>query len=244
MKHSTMPDNISIIVPVLNEAAQLADMLAALQALRERGHELIVADGGSRDGSVTIARKWADRVIMSGAGRALQMNAGAEHARHEVLLFLHADTRLPERADQLILQALDAEGRVWGRFDVRLASARPLFRVIETAINWRSALSGIATGDQAIFVRRSWFEKVGAYDGLPLMEDVALSKKLLRHARPQRITTPVHTSSRKWERDGIVRTMLLMWQLRAAYALGVHPDKLVARYYPPESAAPDSSPHP
>jgi len=223
-------EKISIIMPVLNEASGLGTTLAALQDLRERGHELIVVDGGSRDGSLGIARRQADRVVMSGAGRAMQMNAGAEHARHEILLFLHADTRLPEQADALVQQALGEQGRVWGRFDIRLSGGHPLFRLIETGINWRSAATGVATGDQAIFVRRTWFERVGAFDGLPLMEDVALSKKLRRHAWPQRILTPAQTSSRRWEQEGVLRTLLLMWQLRAAYFFGVHPDKLAARY--------------
>jgi rSAM/selenodomain-associated transferase 2 len=235
-----MSDKLSIIVPVLNEGAQLAAALDALQQYRQRGHEVIVVDGGSRDGSVTIARKNADRVLMSGPGRALQMNTGAEAASHEILLFLHADSRLPEQADRLISTALQPRASIWGRFDVRLSSPRPVFRLIETAINWRSAISGIATGDQAIFVAREFFEKVGSYDRLPLMEDVALSRKLLRFARPERILTPVRSSSRKWECEGVVRTTLLMWQLRTAYFFGVHPDRLVQRYYPPDSSA-DSS---
>lgn len=237
-----MSEKISVIIPVLNEAGGLGATLAALQPLRERGHELIVVDGGSRDGSVTIARRHADRVVMSGAGRALQMNAGAEHARHEILLFLHADTRLPEQADALVQRALQKPEQVWGRFDIRLSGARPVFRVIETAINWRSALTGIATGDQAIFVLRTWFERVGAYDGLPLMEDVALSRKLRRHAWPRRIAARAETSSRRWEQRGVLRTLLLMWQLRAAYFLGVHPDKLAARYHAGNNNEPPAAP--
>lgn len=217
---------------MLNEAHQLEEALADLQRFRQQGHEVLVVDGGSRDGSVTIARKLADRVLMSGPGRALQMNAGAESASHDILLFLHADSRLPERADQFVLDALQRTEHVWGRFDLRLSSTRFVFRVIETSINWRSALSGIATGDQAIFVTRQHFEMVGSYASVPLMEDVALSKKLLKFGRPRRIAAPVRSSSRKWERDGIVRTMLLMWRLRTAYFFGVHPDVLVQRYYP------------
>lgn len=232
---------ISIIIPVLNDANELEAALNHLQPLRAQGHEVLVADGGSRDGSVGVARKLADRVVMSGPGRAQQMNAGAEHASHDVLLFLHADSRLPADADQQVRSALQAQQQMWGRFDVRLSSTRLVFRLIEAAINWRSALSGIATGDQAIFVTRQLFEKVGTYDGLPLMEDVALSKKLRRHARPRRVRAQVQSSSRKWERDGILRTILLMWRLRAAYFFGVHPDKLVERYYPRASEQRDAS---
>lgn len=203
-----MTDNISIIIPVLDDASCLADTLAALEPLRARGHEIIIADGGSRDGSMTIARKGADRVVMSGPGRALQMNSGAEYARHEILLFLHAGSYLPTDADAFVQEALRPREAIWGRFDLRLNGAGLAFRVLETAINWRSALSGIAIGDQAIFVSRPFFERVGAFDGPPLGEDVALSRKLLRYARPCRITTPVQSASRKWERDGILNTML------------------------------------
>lgn len=223
--------NISIIIPVLNEVACLQPALEALQQYRQRGHEIIVVDGGSRDGSVSIARKFADRVVMSGPGRALQMNEGAEFAQHEILLFLHADTALPANADLLIQHALQGPEHMWGRFNLRLSSSRLIFRVIEKSINLRSAISGIATGDQAIFVQRSWFEKVGSYDALPLMEDVALSKKLRRHSRPRRITVPVQSSSRKWEKGGIAHTIVLMWLLRTAYFFGVPPARLAARYY-------------
>lgn len=226
---------ISIVIPVLNEAAILAEALGALQYLRERGHEVIVVDGGSQDNSLSLARKGADRVVMSGASRALQLNAGAEYAKHEVLLFLHADTRLPPDADQLVSAALQPQAARWGRFDIRLDSPRALFRVLERGINWRSYVSGIATGDQAIFVERQYFERVGNFDRIALMEDVALSKKLLHFSRPQRITVPVLTSARRWEKEGVLRTVLLMWRLRAAFSLGADPDRLAAQYYPSRS---------
>jgi rSAM/selenodomain-associated transferase 2 len=228
-----MSDKISIIIPVLNAASTLEATLSALQPLRRRGHEVLVVDGGSRDSSVSIARKFADRVLMSGAGRALQMNTGADSSEHPILLFLHADTQLPANADELIHAALSPRSSIWGRFDIRLVSERKVFRVLERCINLRTAISGIATGDQAIFVTRRYFERVGYYDGLPLLEDVALSKKLLRFGWPQRIKTPVLTSSRRWETKGIVRTILQMWRIRIAYFLGVDPDVLV-RHYDPE----------
>lgn len=226
-----MSEFISIIIPVLNEAPQLGAALEALQYLRGRGHELIVADGGSRDGSVTIARRLADRVVMSGTGRALQMNAGAGYARHEVLLFLHVDTRLPDNADQLILQALGSPDSGWGCFAIRLRGGQPFLRLLAPLINWQRALCGSATGDQALFVRRTLFEKVGAFDGLPLLEDIAMGNKLRRHARPGRIATPAETHSRRWQRDGMLRTMLLMWWLRTGLWLGTPPAKLLARHY-------------
>jgi rSAM/selenodomain-associated transferase 2 len=227
-----MTQPISIIMPVLNEGDGLEATLQSLQPLRARGHEVIVADGGSRDRSLTIARRNADRVVMSGAGRALQMNAGAEYAKHEILLFLHADTQLPEAADALVQAALAPQAARWGRFDLRLDHPHPVYRLIETSINWRSHISGVATGDQAIFVEREYFERVGCYDRLPLMEDVTLSKKLLHFARPARITTPVVSSARRWEQGGVLRTILLMWQLRTAFFFGADPFRLAERYRP------------
>lgn len=227
-----MSDKISIIVPVLDAASTLEATLGKLQQLRQNGHEVVVVDGGSRDSTVSIARKYADRVLMSGPGRALQMNVGADSSAHPILLFLHADTHLPPDTDKLVHAALHSQGSVWGRFDIRFSGDRKIFRVLERCINFKTALSGIATGDQAIFVLRRFFEKVGYYDGLPLLEDVALSRKLRRHGWPQRITMPVITSSRIWETDGVMRTILLRWRIRTAYFFGVHPDVLVERYYP------------
>ena len=227
-----MTQPISIIIPALNEAAGLEATLQALQPLRARGHEVIVVDGGSRDSTMLIARRNADRTVMSGAGRALQMNAGAEHAKHEILLFLHADTRLPDAADALIHAALADTTTRWGCFDLRLDHSKLVYRIIERSINWRSHVSGVATGDQAIFVQREYFERVGSYDRLPLMEDVTLSKKLLHFSRPARITTPVLTSARRWEQGGVLRTILLMWTLRTAFFFGADPLRLAELYYP------------
>jgi rSAM/selenodomain-associated transferase 2 len=187
---------ISIIIPVLNEAPILEEALLRLQDYRNRGHEVIVVDGGSRDGSMRIASRLADRVLISGAGRAMQMNTGAEFASMPILLFLHADTRLPENADQLIVESLADATDSWGRFDLRLSGGHALLRIVEWSINWRAALSGVATGDQAIFVLRKAFDQAGAYDDFPLMEDVALSKKLRRRSWPQRVRAAVNSSSR------------------------------------------------
>lgn len=232
-----MSHPISIIMPVLNESAILEASLQSLQPLRARGHEVIVVDGGSRDSTLSLARRHADRVVMSGAGRALQMNAGAEFAKHEILLFLHADTRLPDNADSLIHAALAPQAARWGRFDIRLDHAHPVYRLIEHSINWRSHLSGVATGDQAIFVEREYFERVGCYDRLPLMEDVTLSKKLLHFARPARITTPALSSARRWEQGGVLRTVLLMWRLRTAFFFGADPFRLAEQYRAPDDSA-------
>jgi rSAM/selenodomain-associated transferase 2 len=221
---------ISIIVPTLNEAGGIADTLRPLQPLRARGHQVIVADGGSTDGTATIARPLADGVIASEPGRARQQNAGAAAATGDVLLFLHADTRLPAEADRLVTGGLMTSGRGWGRFDVRLSGRHPLLRVVERMIGWRSRVTGIATGDQAIFVRRDWFDGAGGFPQIPLMEDVALSKALRRMGPPLCLAAPVLTSSRRWETRGVVRTIVLMWRLRAEYALGADPAHLAERY--------------
>jgi len=221
---------LSIIIPALNEASQLRDTLAPLRALQSRGHEVIVVDGGSSDSTAEIAREYADRVIDSARGRARQMNAGAAAASGEVLLFLHADTRLPELTDALIANSLNNNQAVWGRFDVRLSGDQLLLRVVAALMNWRSRMSSIATGDQAMFVRRDAFVRIGGYPDIPLMEDIALSKLLKRVARPANLSAQVVTSSRRWEQRGIVRTIMLMWRVRMAYALGTSPHRLAQLY--------------
>jgi rSAM/selenodomain-associated transferase 2 len=224
------PPPLSIVIPVLNEAAGIAATLAALQPLRARGCEVIVADGGSTDGSPDLARPLANRVVASDRGRARQQNAGAAAATGDVLLFLHADTRLPPDADRIVIDGLRASGRGWGRFDVRLTGGHPVLRVIERMIGARSRLSGIATGDQAIFVRREWFARAGGFPGIPLMEDVALSKTLKRLGPPLCLRETVVTSSRRWEQRGVWRTMALMWRLRLEFWLGADVERLAERY--------------
>ena len=221
---------ISIIIPALNEAGGIQAILEALQPLRARGHEVVVVDGGSVDGTPQVARAMADRVIASPRGRAAQQNAGAAAAAGDVLLFLHADTLLPPDADGLVLDGLQASGRGWGRFDVRLSGAAPLLRVVEWMMGVRSRVTGIATGDQAIFVRADWFRRAGGFPPMPLMEDVALSGALKRLGPPLCLRARVTTSSRRWEQRGIARTIVLMWRLRLAYALGADPARLADRY--------------
>lgn len=223
---------LSIIIPVLNEADHIADLLADLQGLRRRGVELIVVDGGSEDATLARARGMADHLLSSPPGRARQMNAGAAVAQGEVLLFLHADTRLPAAASDLIREALAGEDRQWGRFDVRLSGRHVLFRLIERSMNWRSGLTGMVTGDQALFVLRETFRQVGGFPDIPLMEDIAISRKLRKRSRPVCLSVPVVTSSRRWEQAGILRTVFLMWALRLAYFMGVSPRRLAAIYYP------------
>jgi rSAM/selenodomain-associated transferase 2 len=218
-------ERLSIIVPALSEAAGIERTLQALAPLRARGHEVIVADGGSEDGTRDLAGPLADRVIVAPRGRARQMNAGAAAATGDVLLFLHADTHLPPDADGLIFSSL--KRHAWGRFDVRIESVHPLLRVVAMAMNLRSRLSGIATGDQAIFVRRAEF---GGFPDIALMEDVAFSKAMKRRGAPATLRAKVTTSGRRWERGGVLRTVLLMWRLRCAYFFGASPDELARRY--------------
>jgi len=221
---------VTIIIPVLDDGAQLRRTLPTLQGFRQSGHELILVDGGSGDDTREIAASSVDIILDSNRGRALQMNAGARGAGGELLLFLHADTLLPPEAMSALLAELPDSGRRWGRFNVRLSGRRRMFRVIETMMNHRSRLSGIATGDQAIFVEKHLFDKAGGYPEIPLMEDVALCRLLKRFGRPLCIRQPVITSSRRWEEQGIWRTILLMWRLRLAYALGADPHDLAKSY--------------
>lgn len=221
---------LSIIVPCLNEAEGIGATLAATAPLRARGAELIVVDGGSSDGTAERAAPLADLVLTAPRGRASQMNAGAARARGEILLFLHADTQPPEEADTLIAEGLERTRRGWGRFDVAIAGAHPLLRIVERLMNLRSRLTGIATGDQAIFVTRSLFTAVGGYPEIPLMEDIALSKRLKRYGPPLCLRQRVLTSGRRWEKHGVARTILLMWRLRLAYWAGADPAELALRY--------------
>lgn len=220
---------VSIIIPVLNEAEHIADTLISLASYRSQGHEVVVIDGGSNDDTVSISQQYADRVLRSDAGRAIQMNSGIDEASGDALLFLHADTRLPADAVAKLIHALE-DGYFWGRFNVRLSGKHFMFRIIERMMNLRSCITGIATGDQAIFVSHESIEIVGAYPLLPLMEDIVFSKRLRELGRPACIRQQVVTSSRRWEDKGILRTMLLMWRLRLLFFLGVPADRLARQY--------------
>lgn len=219
------PERLSVVVPALNEAPGIARCLEALAPLRARGHEVIVVDGGSRDATARIAAPLVDRVLAGPRGRAAQMNAGAAAAAGDALLFLHADTLLPPEADRAVLAAL-AE-RPWGRFDLAIDSDDPRLAVIAFFINRRSRLSGIATGDQAVFVRRDAFP---GFPPIALMEDVAFSRSMKRLGPPACLAKRVLTSARRWEQHGVARTVLLMWRLRYDYWRGADPDELARRY--------------
>lgn len=219
----------SIIIPVLNDEVNLSDLLLSLKTFRDKGHEVVVVDGGSSDNSLMLAHDGADVIVVSKAGRAVQMNCGAAMATGHVFLFLHCDTVLPAKALQLVTDNYQ-KTKYWGRFDVRLSSNRPVFRLIETLMNFRSKLTSIVTGDQALFVNSELFNHVGGFPEIALMEDIAISQKLRKIASPVCFKQRVITSSRRWEKKGVVKTVLLMWKLRLFYFFGVSPDKLNRLY--------------
>jgi rSAM/selenodomain-associated transferase 2 len=213
---------LSVVVPALNESAGLRAALEALAPLRARGHEVIVVDGGSTDGTAQLAAGLCDQLLVTARGRALQMNAGARAASGRMLVFLHADTRLP--ADFVI-----PEASLWGRFDVHIDGRHPLLKVVAWSMNLRSRLTGIATGDQAMFVRRELFP---GFPEIALMEDIALSRLLRRRGRPTCLRDKAVTSGRRWESRGVLRTIILMWVLRLLYFLGASPARLARLYKP------------
>ncbi|PXX99961.1 TIGR04283 family arsenosugar biosynthesis glycosyltransferase [Halomonas sp. LBP4] len=220
---------LSIIIPVLDEATTIESLLTQLLGLWVCGAELLVVDGGSRDDTVALATPLATRVLHSPPGRAAQMNVGARVARGQQLLFLHADTHLPRRADRLVDEAL-AGNRCWGRFDIRLTGRHPMLPVIAVAMNLRSRLSGIATGDQALFMTREAFDAVGGFPDQPLMEDIEMSRRLKRLSAPACLHHKVVSSGRRWETHGVWATIRLMWRLRFRYWRGVSADSLAREY--------------
>jgi rSAM/selenodomain-associated transferase 2 len=222
--------SLSIIVPVLNEATGIGASLQELAPLRSRGVEILLVDGGSEDDTTTLAAPHVDSILHTNRGRARQMNAGAMASCGDVLLFLHADTILPYDADQLILKGLQTTQKAWGRFDVQIDGASRMLPVVACLMNLRSRLTGIATGDQAIFVKRDTFFSVGPFPDQYLMEDIELSMKLKRHSSPLCLRDRVTTSGRRWEKFGVWPTIALMWRLRLLYWLGVPANKLAEKY--------------
>lgn len=220
---------VDVIVPMLDERPRLPELLEQLTALARDDVEILLVDGGSSDGSAAFARSMGFAVLESGRGRAHQMNAGAKATSGDILLFLHADTRLPSDAITQVRQAL-VHGAVWGRFDVRIDGDSACLRVVAASMNARSRLTGIATGDQAVFVTRAAFESVGGFPDQPLMEDIELSRRLKRIANPACLRGPAITSGRRWQTRGVWRTILLMWRLRCSYWLGARAETLAKRY--------------
>ena len=225
-----MTNKLSIIVPILNESAQLPDLLEHLSLWKQAGCEVILVDGDSADQSPERAEAEGFKVLRSERGRALQMNAGASEACGDCLLFLHADTRLPKNADQLILRTIQEAAADWGRFNVRITGRSFMFKVIAWFMNHRSRLSSIVTGDQGIFIRKQLFEQIGGFPVQPLMEDIEFSKRLKLIAKPVALKEKVITSGRRWEQRGIWSTICLMWRLRFAYWRGANINELAAKY--------------
>ena len=224
------PVRLSVVMPALNEAAAMAAALQALAPLAARGAQLLVADGGSQDATAGLAQAGGAQVVHAPRGRALQMNAGAQQARGDILVFLHVDTRLPPDADRLMAQALASGPQVWGRFDVHIEGRPRMLRVIAAFMNRRSRWTGIATGDQALFMTRAAFDAVGGVPAQPLMEDIEMSRRLRPLSRPACLRACVVTSGRRWETRGVWRTVLLMWRLRLAYWRGAAPEHLAELY--------------
>lgn len=226
---------LSVVIPTLNEADSIVHTLLPLQRWRKDFLEIILCDAGSTDNTLNLAQPLCDRIEQTAPGRALQMNAGAARACGEFILFLHADTQLPETLNTLVT-VWQQENTCWGFFPVRLTGRHPLLRMVETSMNWRSRLTSVATGDQCLFMTRKLFQQQGGFDEIPLMEDIALSKRLRRVHKPRVEGVAVMTSSRRWEAKGIVRTIVFMWRLRLAYFMGASPHDLVKLYYPNDQA--------
>lgn len=218
----------SIIIPILNETSGIEKFLSTLQTFREQG-EIIIVDGGSQDNVITIASPLTDKFIKSPKGRAKQMNAGAQEASGKILLFLHADTYIPSNALSLIEQGL-SQYYQWGRFDIKLSGTHFMFLAIAQCMNWRSRLTGISTGDQALFVQKLVFDQAGQFPEIPLMEDIAICKNLNSFGPPLCLKAKITTSSRRWQQLGITRTILLMWWLRLLYFFGYNPETLAQLY--------------
>jgi rSAM/selenodomain-associated transferase 2 len=216
---------LSIIIPTLNESEQIEYCLNGLQLLRQQGHEIIVVDGGSNDNTVSLALPFCDRVMQSKKSRAIQMNSGAAEATGDCILFLHADTILPSKIIDLFLPLQNIEKK-WGRFDIRLSGRDGLFRVIETCMNIRSRITGIATGDQVVFVGKELFDEINGFPEIALMEDIAISRLLLKRSKPVCFREIVISSSRRWEENGIIKTILKMWAIRLLYFFYVDTNRL------------------
>ncbi|MCE2028284.1 TIGR04283 family arsenosugar biosynthesis glycosyltransferase [Sessilibacter corallicola] len=225
-----MTSKLSIVIPIYNESQQLPELFDHLSPYRERGHQIIFVDGESEDNSVELIDQAGFVVVPSTRSRAAQMNNGARQATQDILLFLHADTRLPENADALIVSALSNPRQVWGRFDAHITGDHFLLTVVGKMMSMRSRLTGIATGDQGIFIKRTFFENIGGYASQPLMEDVEISRRLVPLAKPVCLRECVSTSGRRWIHRGVMKTIALMWYLRFLYWRGVDPKELAKKY--------------
>jgi rSAM/selenodomain-associated transferase 2 len=222
---------LSIIIPVLDESLFFTRQQLYLKALLNQEHEIIVVDGGSTDDSVLAAKNLGCTCIQTKASRGFQLHAGANASSHDYLVFLHADTLMPLTGTDSIISALDNQSVYWGRFNVAFTNKKFIFHIIAWFMNKRSCLTGIVTGDQTLFINRNTYFKCGGFKDIPIMEDIEFSKRLKKHSPPICLNETVITSSRKWEKQGIIRTIILMWILRAKYYFGASTHKLSKQYY-------------
>ncbi|MEM7467181.1 MAG: TIGR04283 family arsenosugar biosynthesis glycosyltransferase [Pseudomonadota bacterium] len=222
---------LSVIVPVLNEVDKIGAMLNTWQHRRNDGIEIIVVDGGSQDGTEKLVAGYVDAFYVSNRGRACQMNHGASYARGDTLLFLHADTEMPESAFRSLMMFCESNDDGWGFFPIAFDNSALAYKIIAFFMNVRTRLTSVSTGDQCQFVSAELFHRVGRFEEIPLMEDVSLSKRMRSVAKPTILPFKVCTAARRWETKGILTTVLLMWLLRLAYFLGVSPEKLHKAYY-------------
>lgn len=224
-------NSFSIIIPTLNECSFFTKQQRVLTTLLKEGHEIIVVDGGSDDGTLGLAEKIGCKCISTKASRGHQQHVGANTSSHHTLIFLHADTQLPSNAINDIRTSLDSSNSNWGRFNVEFTSNRCIFKVIAWFMNKRSCITGIVTGDHTLFVNRQLYFKCGGFSDTGIMEDIDLSKRLKKYSRPICINNNVITSSRKWEHQGVIKTILIMWSLRLQYYFGASEESLIKQYY-------------
>lgn len=223
---------LSIIVPVLNEARTIAGVLNTLRPFRQRGAEIIVVDGGSDDDTAQLAQPLADRVVKAPRGRAAQMNEGAKVASGFIFLFLPTETRLPPDADTQMMVGRNRDTSVWGRFDMHLTGRHPLLPIVARILNWRSRMSGIASSEQAIFVQRETFFRLGGFADIPVMDDVEMSKRLKAISPPICVTSRVTVPGKRFDREGFWTTLRMMWLMRFRYRTGMKPAEILKRYGP------------
>ncbi len=221
----------SFIIPVLNEESFFVEQTKIFTSLLEQGHEVIVVDGGSTDQSVVIAEQIGCICISTNPSRGHQLHIGAKKSSNQILVFMHADTLLPPSGLGNIRNVMEKANNYWGRFNVVFTNQKLVFKVIAWFMNKRSCLTGIVTGDHTFFMKREIYFNSGGFSDIPIMEDIELSKKLRKYSRPVCLSEKVITSSRKWEQQGVLKTILLMWYLRLLFYVGVPAEKLAKRYY-------------